>query len=174
MGETQQKLKLGRKTAATYAEVPVSPQFARPGLDPEVIRALQAIDALVRDMRRGLPWPNQVFDEDSAIKRYRVYTSVLVDSVLSDIGTSALIKNDIMVQSKMRMLAEYAVKGAYYDDHPDYALYMTTIGEAKEVLHKFTDAGKDAATRAAAEAHFADMKRRFPQVRHSNDSTSVR
>jgi hypothetical protein len=165
-GANQQNTNHGRMAEVTYTEVPVSPEFARPGLDPDVIRALQATDDLVRDMRRDLPWPNQVWDEDSAVKRYLVYTSVLVDTVLADIGMSALIKNDIMVQSKMRVLAEYAVKGAYYDDHPEYALYMTTIGEAKDVLHKLKDAKKDAASISIAEANVEAMKQRFPHVAH--------
>jgi hypothetical protein len=145
-------------------EVPVVPPFERPGLDAEIVRALQAMDDFVRDMRAGLRWPNQVTDRQSAVQRYLVYLSMLVDSVVSDIAMSAMIKNDVMVLAKLRMLIEYSTKGAYYDDHPDYALYMTTIGEAKEVLSKLQDANTDQKAIADAKNSVAEMEHRFPEV----------
>jgi hypothetical protein len=150
----------------SLTEVPMAPAFARPGLDAEIIRALKTMDDLVRDMRKGLRWPNQVTDEVSAVQRYLVYLSMLVDSAVSDITMSALIKNDIMVLAKLRMLIEFATKAAYYDDHPDYALYMTTIGDAKEVFGKLRDANNDQAAIKSAEKAVAEMERRFPAVAH--------
>jgi hypothetical protein len=147
-------------------EVPVAPEFSRPGLDPDVIRALQALDDLVRDMRIDVEVPIGVTDADSAVQRYLIYLSMLVDSVVADIGMSAMIKNDVMVLTKLRMLIEYSTKGAYYDEHPDYALYMLTIGEAKDILHKLEDANTDPQAIANAQIAVAELKGRFPSVAH--------
>ncbi len=117
-------------------------------------------------MRQGLLWPNQVTDEVSAVQRYLVYLSMLVDMVVSDITMSAMIKNDAMVLVKLRMLIEYSTKGAYYDEHPDYALYMTTIGEAKDVLDKLRDANTDQIAIADATKAVAKMESQFPSVSH--------
>jgi hypothetical protein len=40
---------------------------------------------------------------------------------------SAIASHDHMVQMKQRILLEYSAKAAYFNDHPDYALYMMTI-----------------------------------------------
>jgi hypothetical protein len=102
--------------------VPTSPEMSRPGLNAEVIVAIQTLYQLIKDMREGLVYPSAPEDEDTAVKRYLLYASMLIDSGLPDIIMSAIAEHDVMVQIKQRILLEYAAKAAYFDDHPDYAL----------------------------------------------------
>jgi len=151
--------------------VPTSPAVSRVGLDSDVIMALQDLDRLVGEMRKSIPVPNGVWDESSAVQRYLVYLSMLVDVVFGELVMSALHSNDWMVHMKQRMLIEYAAKGAYYDDHPQYALFMMTIGKAEDRLRKVTDAGSDPGIIEAAEQHRDDMRQQFPAVVHTKRVT---
>lgn len=146
--------------------VPTSPAASRPGLDAEVILALQDLDRLVRDMRDGLAYPNGVWDETTAVQRYLTYVSMLVDIVLADLVMSALHANDMMVLIKQRMLVEYAAKGAYYNEHSDYALFMMTIDEAEQVFRKLQESNADRSTIEAAQKHRDEMRERYAAVSH--------
>jgi hypothetical protein len=141
---------------------PTSPEMSRPGLDAEVIVAIQWLDRLIKEMRDGLAYPSAPEDEESAVKRYLLYTSMLIDSVLPDIIMSAIAEHDVMVQVKQRMLLEYAAKATYYDDHPDYALYMMTVCEAASIHRKFEKANSNPTAIASASAHLEEMKKKFP------------
>lgn len=145
---------------------PLCPGMERPGLDGIVYLGLQKIDTLVRDMRRDVLIPNRVWDEESAVKRYLAYLSMLVDIALSDIAMSAVHSNDIAVLMEERMLVEYANKALYFNDHGDYALYMTTINEAQSVRDRTRDGGGSAADLAAAEQELAERSTRFAHVSH--------
>jgi len=141
---------------------PTSPEMSRPGLDAEVIVAIQWIDQLIKDMREGLAYPSAPEDEDSAVKRYLLYASMLIDSVLPDIIMSAIAEHDVMVQIKQRILLEYSAKATYFDDHPDYALYMMTVCEAASILRKFEKAKSNPPGTASARAHLEEMTKKFP------------
>ena len=144
---------------------PVCPGMQRPGLDGVVYFGLQRVDALVRDMRRDIQVPNGVWDEESAVRRYLAYLGMLVDIALSDIAMSAVHSNDMAVLMKERMLVEYANKALYFNEHPDYALFMTTIHEATSVRDKIR-AGGVSENLAAAEQELAERKARFSYVGH--------
>jgi hypothetical protein len=161
---TRQKLSRNVVGTVRVNGIPRALPMSRPGLDAAVIVALQDVNKLVLDMRLNLAYPNGAWDEDSAVARYLMYLSVLVDLVLNDMVMSAITKNDIMVLAKLRMLIEYAVKGGYFDDYPQYALYMMTIGEAKDVYQKLKDAETDEAAIADAKARFKTLEQQFPAV----------
>lgn len=145
---------------------PTCPGGSRPGVDGEVILALTHVDALVREMRVDVSYPMGAWDENSAVQRYLMYLSLLVDIVLADISMSAIHANDMMVLMKMRMLVEYAVKAMYFDDHPDYALHQMTIGEAEEVLKKVRNAGSPDDEIERAQKQLDAMRAQFPSVQH--------
>ena len=155
-----------RPSVAVDSVTPLCPGMERAGLDVVVYIGLQKIDTLVRDMRKDVLIPNGVWDEESAIKRYLAYLSMLVDIALSDIAMSAVHANDIAVLMKERMLIEYANKAVYFNAHGDYALYMTTIHEAKSVKDKARDGGGSAEDLAAAEQDLAEKAARFSHVSH--------
>jgi hypothetical protein len=145
-------------------DVPMMPSCQRAGLDMEIISELQAMDDLVFDLRQGLQSPSQITDEESAVRTYLEYIGILVHSVASDIMVSAMTKNDAMGFCKLRLLLEYSIKGAYYDDNPDYALYMTTIGRVKDILEKLQKAHTNQQAIVNATNAVAEMERRFPHV----------
>ena len=147
-----------------YMVAPSAPGATRPGIDVELVVALQEIDRLISDMRNGLNYPNQAWNEETAVQRYLLYISMLIDVVLAEFTMSALHSNDMMLIIKQRLLIEYAAKSAYYDEHPDYALFMMTIDRAKQRLKKLRKANADASKIAEAKQHHDEMIRRFPSV----------
>ncbi|MHB8355433.1 MAG: hypothetical protein ACYDDQ_01945 [Vulcanimicrobiaceae bacterium] len=153
-------------TLTINSVTPSCPGMERPGLDGVVYIGLQEVDALVRDMRKDIGIPNGVWDEESAVRRYLVYLSMLVDITLADIAMSAVHSNDMAVLMKERMLVEYAIKAIYFNDHPDYALYMTTIHEALSIRDKTRDGGGSVEELQAAEAELAAKRAQFPKVAH--------
>ena len=155
-----------RILTGTVEAVPAYPATSRPGLDSKIFIALKAVDNLIRDMRIGIDLPSDIADGENALRSYLLHLSVLVDVVLADIGMSALNRNDLMVRIKLRMLVEYAAKAAYFDDHRDYALWMMTIGEARQTLRKLRDADSDIEMINAASQRLADLRTRFPQLSH--------
>lgn len=140
------------------------PGMSRPGIDGAVTVALFDLDALLREMREGIDYPNQSLDGESAVKRYLVYLSMLVDVTLTDIVMSAVHDNDYAVLMKARMLVEYASKAGYSDAHPEYALWFTTIYEAESVLKKLRNGGAPPEVVAEAEAELARRKEKFSGV----------
>jgi hypothetical protein len=140
----------GRVSVTLDSVTSLCPGMERPGLDGVVFVGLQKIDAFVRDMRKNAQIPNGVWDEDSAVKRYLAYLSMLVDIALSDIAMSAVHSNDVAVLMKERILVEYANKAVHFNKHPDYALFMTTIHEATSVRDKTRDGGGSPERLAAA------------------------
>jgi hypothetical protein len=150
-------------TVAIESATPTCPGMHRDGLDGIVYIELQRLDTLVADMRKGISVPGD-WAPDSAVKRYLMYLSMLVDIALSDIAMSAIHGNDIAVQIKQRMLVEYAAKAQYYNAHPDYALYMTTIGEAESVLKKAKTGGYNTATVNLLEEALKETRRDFAHV----------
>jgi hypothetical protein len=151
---------------------PACPGMERPGLDGEIFIALQGLDSLIRDMRLNIGVPNQVIDQDAAVKRYLVYLSVLVDVVFSEMAMSAVHGNDLAALMAQRMLIEYAAKAEYFHLHPDYALYMMTINEAESVLKKNILAGtSDAAIILDLEAYVARTTQKFQSVAHLKPRT---
>jgi len=136
----------------------------RPGLDGFVYIGLVEIDRFVGDMRRDVAVPSGIWNETTALERYLAYLSMLVDIALADMAMSAIHSNDIAVLMKARMLVEYANKAIYCNNHPDYALYFTTIEEAASILKKNRDGGVDTATVQQAEGELADVTARFPEV----------
>ena len=151
-------------TATVESVTPRCSGMERAGLDGVVFLALLQLDSLLREMRNGIGVPNGIWDEETAVKRYLAYLSMLVDVTLADIAMSAVHSNDLAVLMKERMLVEYANKALYCDAHPDYALYFTMIQEAKDVLKKLRNGGGDAEAVAAAEAELADRRNRFSDV----------
>lgn len=136
----------GRRKKVTVTITGASPECpggARAGLDGIVYFALKKVNQFVEDMRINISVPNQAFDEASAVERYLAYVCVLVDIVLSEMAISAIHGNDIAVLMQQRMLVEYAAKAQYYNDFPDYALFMMTIGEAHSIYKKVKMAGGD-------------------------------
>lgn len=157
------KKKLPKVTlSVTGTLIPSSPMMQRPGLDSEVILAIQDLDALINDMRKGLEYPSAPEDEESSVKRYLLYVSMLVDCVLPDIIMSAIAEHDVMVQIKQRILLEHSVKAIYYDEHPDYALYMMTVCEAESIVRKLSKAKSPPDRIAAAQKHADEMRAKFP------------
>ncbi|MHB8145144.1 MAG: hypothetical protein ACYDEU_06070 [Vulcanimicrobiaceae bacterium] len=75
-----------------------------------------------------------------------------------------ILLSDIAMQIKQRMLVEYAAKAEYYETHPDYALHMSTIGEAESVLKKAKDGGYDAETMKRLEEDLGQERRNFAYV----------
>jgi hypothetical protein len=140
----------GRVSVTLDSVTSLCPGMERPGLDGVVFVGLQKIDAFVRDMRKNAQIPNGVWDEDSAVKRYLAYLSMLVDIALSDIAMSAVHSNDVAVLMKERILVEYANKAVHFNKHPDYALFMTTIHEATSVRDKTREGGGSPERLAAA------------------------
>jgi hypothetical protein len=136
----------------------------RPGVDGIVYIGLQEVDALVRDMRQGIDTPNSVWDEESALRRYLIYLSMLVDIALSDIAMSAVHRNDIAVLMKERMLVEYANKAIYCNDHPSYTLYLTTIHEAESIWRKLRNGGARPEEVSGAEAALQSARATFRNV----------
>ena len=147
---------------------PECPGMRREGLDGVVFLALRQVDEFVRDMRVGIQIPNAISDEHSAVQRYLAYLSMLVDVALSDIAMSAIHCNDLAVEMKARMMVEYVSKAIYCDAHPDFALWFTTIGEAKSVAAKLERGGADSDLVAAAKNHVAQQRKRFSHVAQMN------
>jgi len=142
---------------------PECPGMRRDGLDGFVYMALKRLDTLVAEMRKSVSLPGD-HTADSAVKRYLMYLSMLVDIALADIAMSAVHGNDVAVEIKQRMLVEYAAKAEYYNTHSDYALYMTTIGEAESVLKKARVGGYDAETVKRLEDELEEKRRDFAHV----------
>jgi hypothetical protein len=110
----------------------------------------------------ALRTPSAPENEDTAVKRYLLYISMLVDSLLPDIVMSAIAGHDVMIQLKVHILLEHSAKAVYYDEHPDYALYMMTVCEAWSIERKLEKANNNPDAIAQARAHHADMKAKFP------------
>jgi hypothetical protein len=91
---------------------------------------------------------------------------MLVDAMLADIVISAIAGNDIAVIIKRRLLVEYGVRGAYCNDHPDYALYIVTIDHAKKMLKRMIDSGSEPARISAATVTRDETIKRFTSVAH--------
>jgi hypothetical protein len=142
------------------------PGMERAGLDGIVTLGLRKIDALVREMRKNVLVPNGVQDQESSVKRYLAFLSMLVDIALADIVMSAVHSNDLAVLMKERMLVEYASKAVYFNNHPDYALFMTTIHEATSIRDKIRDGGGSASDLADAEEELRQRLARFSDVAH--------
>ena len=138
----------------------------RPGLDVDVMLAIQQVDALIKDMRANVTIPEPTKDEDTAVKHYLLYASMLVDSILPDIIMSAIAGHDVMVQMKQRPLLEFSAKAMYFHQHPDYALFAMTIGEAMSILKKNKLAESPPDVIAQAQLHLDKMKERFSAVAH--------
>lgn len=151
-------------TVTIDSVTPVCPGMSRPGLDGIVYMALLELDRLLREMRMNVPIPNSVEDEDSAVKWYLVYLSLLVDVALSDSAMSAVHSNDLAVLLKERMLVEYASKAMYCGDHPAYALWYTTIHAAESVAKKLRQGGVGPQEIADADAHLVALRTRFEAV----------
>ena len=166
MGGEQLRVSEPRFTVKVTSAMPVSPEVSRPGLDGFVYAALQHLDRLVSDMRVSIGIPAGVWDERSAVQRYLAYLSVLVDVTLADMAMSALHSNDLLVEIKQRMLVEYAAKAKFFSDNPDYALYMTTIHEARSVLDKATKSGEPQETIDRLKADLEQKVESFSAVAH--------
>lgn len=136
----------------------------RPGLDVNIMIAIQEVDALIKDMRASVTIPEPTKDEDTAVKHYLLYASMLVDSVLPDIIMSAIAGHDVMVQMKQRLLLEFSAKAMYFHQHPSYALYMMTIGEAKSILKKVTLAESSPEIIAEAQQRLDKMTEQFSEI----------
>lgn len=148
--------------AATLQSItPGCPGYERPGFDHEVSLALIQVDALIRDMRDAIRVPPLIVDADTALRRYLVYLSMLIDVILADLMMSAVHENDLAVRLKRRMLLEYVNKAIYCADHPDYCLYLTTVAESESVLKKLTDGNAPAADVEAETKHLEVMRDRF-------------
>jgi hypothetical protein len=143
---------------------PQCPGGQRDGLDGFVTLELQKVDVLIRDMRLDIPVPNSVWDEDTAVKRYLIYLSMLTDVIMSDMLMSAIHGNDLAVLIKARILVEYANKAIYCQDHPDYALYLTTIAEAESVYWRLREGGADPEGVANAKVELERRNTQFASV----------
>jgi hypothetical protein len=156
-------------TVTVQSVTPVCPGAERLGLDGIVYAALAEVESLVKDMREGIDVPNGIWDEETAVRRYLIYLSLLTNIVLADMGMSAVHSNDYAVLMKARILVEYANKAIYCNNNPQYALFFTTICEAESVLKKLRKGGADEDTIAAAEKELQDRKQRFPTVVGMNE-----
>ena len=164
MDDPQQPLNV---TVTIDSITPVCPGAERPGLDGAIFIVLAEPDQFIGDMRVAIPVPNQALDEDSAVRRYPVYLSLLVDIELAAMAALSIHKIDIATLTTQRMLVEYAAKAEYFARHPDYALYMMTIGETKEVLRKVRTAGtSDADTVTMLEDDLAKKENKDAHVAH--------
>ena len=112
-------------------------------------------------MREGLRYPATVEDEETAVKRYFLYISMLIDLILPEIVMSAIATHDVMVQVKLRSLLEYSAKAVYYDDYPSFALYMMTVDESASILRKLKLAKAPDDEILFAEAFAAKMAAKF-------------
>lgn len=144
--------------------VPACPGGSRPGLDPRIIVQLQKLDRLVGDMRKNVCVPNGVWDQDSAVKRYLAYLSMLVDVALADMVISAIHNNDLAVIMKQRMLVEYSAKGRYYNLNRDRALHLMTIDEARSVLEKVKKSDPNSPSIEVVQKDYEEKKVRFAAV----------
>lgn len=153
--------------AARASIVPACPGGERPGLDPATIATIQQLDVLVGELRQNIGVPNGVWDEESAVKRYLAYLSILVDVGLTDIVISAIHGNDLAVVMKQRMLVEYSAKGMFYSKHPDYALHLLTIDEARSIRQKQIQADPTSKDIADLTREWESMKQRFAHVAES-------
>ncbi len=86
----------------------------------------------------------------------------------------AVHPNDMAVLMKERMLVEYANKALYFNEHPHYALFMTTIHEATLVSGTKSALGVFPRILAAAEQELAERKARFSYVGHLRQLQSER
>ena len=148
----------------TIKFAPGCPGAIRPGLDPQIYNALDKVTLFIRDMHRDVRVCNQVMDEDTAAQRYIAYLSVLVDVSMREMSLSAIHGYDLALLMKQRMLVEYAAKAWYFHRHRDYALFMTTINEAENVVKKFKHAAADAETIKEKQADTDVKKQKFARV----------
>jgi len=142
------------------------PAVFREGIDPDVIAALQDLDKLLAEGRDGTEFSFAVTDEASALRSYLLYTTVLVDVVLSAIASAAINSMDLLVIMLQRLMVEYAAKVAYYADHPEHALYAMTIGNAKRILSQLQEAGESAERITEAMRHRELLRSQFSRVDH--------
>lgn len=155
--------------------VPVCPGPSRKGLDGEIFAALKTLYGFVYDMRHDVQVPNDVQDEETAVRRYLAYLSVLVQIGLDEMALSAMHCNDVAVLMKQRMLVEYAAKGQYFHDHPDYALFSTTIDAAASIVMKLEyDASVLAEVLDNRKRDVNEKKNRFARVAHLKHLTLAR
>lgn len=168
MGRSRQRNKRTppyRKPVRPVVQVSVAcPGGTRPGIDPRIIVQLQKLDRLVRGMRIDIGVPNGAWDEESAIKRYLAYLSMLVDVALADMVISAVHNNDLAVIMKQRMLVEYSAKGRFYNIHRDRALHLMTIDEARSVLNKVRESDPESPSIDALEKDYEEKKATFAAV----------
>jgi hypothetical protein len=147
---------------ATVQRIPACPGAERPGFDPDVLSALHGVNALINDMRLDIYVPPVITDADTAVRRYLVHLSLLIDVMLGDILLSVLHSTDVAVRIKRRMLLEYCAKGLYCFDHPDYCLDFTTTLESKSVLGKLKNGGQPAEDIEVETKHLESQLERFP------------
>jgi len=144
---------------------PVCPGPSRRGLDGEIFVAIKELYSFVYEMRHNVQVPNGVQDEETAVQRYLAYLSVLVQIGLDEMALSATHGNDTAVLMKQRMLVEYAAKAQYFNDNPDYALFMTTIDAAESVLTKLqNDPSVPIDVLESRKRDLADKQLRFSRV----------
>lgn len=115
-------------------------------------------------MRVDIGVPNGAWNEESAIKRYLAYLSMLVDTALTDMVISAIHNSDLAVIMKQRMLVEYSAKGRFYNMHRDHALHLMTIDEARSVLKKVRESDPDSPSVENLEKNYEKKKADFAAV----------
>ncbi len=123
--------------------------------------AIVQVDALIGDMRLDIYVPPTIIDADTALRRYLVYLSLLIDVMLADILMSAIHSTDIAVRLKRRMLLEYCAKGLYCFDNPEYCLYFATVAESESILDKLHNGGRPAADIEAEANHLKGQRQLF-------------
>lgn len=138
------------------------PGAERPGFDAEVFSALFHVNALIEDMRADIHVPPAITDADTAVRRYLVYLSLLIDVMFADTVMSVIHSTDIAVRIQRRMLLEYCAKGLYCFDHPEYCLDFTTTLESKSVLEKLKKGGQPAQEIEVETNHMESQLKRFP------------
>lgn len=140
---------------------PQCPGGERPGFDLDVLLALVEVDALIEEMRLDIHVPPVITDADTAVRRYLVYLSLLIDVMFADILMSVIHLTDIAVRIKRRMLLEYCAKGLYCFDNPDYCLYFTTVAESESVLDKLKKGGQPHVDIDMEKRHLESQRRLF-------------
>jgi hypothetical protein len=146
----------------TESIVVACPGGERPGFDAEVFSALYHVNALIEDMRTDIHVSPAIIDADTAVRRYLVYLSMLIDVMFADTVMSVVHSTDLAVRIQRRMLLEYCAKGLYCFDHPEYCLDFTTTLESKSVLGKLNDGGQPEADIKVETTHLQSQLDRFP------------
>jgi hypothetical protein len=98
---------------------------------------------------------------------------MLVDVLLAEMLLSTIHSMDLAVRMKSRILTKYLSKAIFCVEHPDYALWLSTIFNAQSYLKKLRQGGADDAEIALASKDLADQKERFSAVDHYSEPRTV-